>query len=75
MTNHRTTDDVSDLHGAERYLVWHATAKHDGDAAFTNLADAEAEFDHQCARANVFEVELQDITIPDDPVVIKAKRA
>jgi hypothetical protein len=71
---HRTSDDVNDLHGAKRYLVWHSTGKHDGDTAFDNLADAEAEFDHQCGRSNVVEVELQDITVPDDPFVIKAKR-
>ncbi len=58
----------------DKYTVWHATAKHDGDDAFDNLAEAEAEFERQCDRPNVVEVELQDNTDPNNPIVLRAKR-
>lgn len=55
----------------DRYTVYHSTGKRDGDAGFADLTKAQQEFDSQCARADVCEVELIDNVNPDTPVIMQ----
>jgi hypothetical protein len=45
-----------------KYTVWHSDGKSDGDSTHDSLEAAQAEFDYQRSRRNVFDLDLSEVT-------------